>query len=317
VTDHVPQRPTESAKPRRSLAATIFLSPSEPRLRAGWRLLLQVVLQALVLIIAGGLMFSVMLGVFGISPAADGTAGLLVSQVADLIAVTLSIFVARRVLDRRSFASLGLHITRQAGRDFAIGIVTTCLMMGSIFALEWGIGWLRVESFAWQTDSVGAVIRGVLLFTAICLLVGWKEELMSRGYHLQTIASGTSLAWGWIISSAVFGILHLANPHANLLSVAGIILAGMFLGYAYIRTGSLWLSMGLHTGWNFFEGVVFGFPVSGLPFYTLPRISIGGPVLWTGGEFGPEAGLVLIPALVIGFTLIHVYARDRSIASVP
>ena len=189
----------------------------------------------------------------------------------------------------------------------------TCLMMGSIFALEWGFGWLRVESFAWQTESVGAVARGVLLFAAICVLVGWKEELMSRGYHLQTVASGTSLAWGWVLSSAVFGLLHLANPHANLLSVAGIILAGLFLGYAYIRTGSLWLSIGLHTGWNFFEGVVFGFPVSGLSFYTLPRIAVSGPVLWTGGEFGPEAGMVLIPALVIGFVLIFLYAKDRSI----
>jgi membrane protease YdiL (CAAX protease family) len=193
----------------------------------------------------------------------------------------------------------------------------TCLMMGSIFALEWSLGWLHVESFAWQTESIDTVILSVLLYAAICVLVGYKEELMSRGYHLQTIASGTSLAWAWIISSAVFGILHLANPHANLLSVTGIILAGLFLGYAYIRTGSLWLAIGLHTGWNFFEGVVFGFPVSGLPFYTLPRIVVSGPVLWTGGEFGPEAGMVLIPALVIGFVLIFMYAKDRSVTSVP
>jgi hypothetical protein len=267
--------------------------------------------------ILGGLMFSAMLVVFGIAPGVDSAVGLLVSQVADLIALTLSIFIARRFLDRRSFASLGLRTTGHARRDFAIGFAMTCLMMGSIFALESAFGWLRVESFAWQTESVGAVVRGVLLFAAVCVLVGWKEELMSRGYHLQTVASGTSLAWGWIISSAVFGVLHLANPHANLLSVAGIILAGLFLGYAYIRTGSLWLSIGLHTGWNFFEGVVFGFPVSGLSFYTLPRISVTGPVLWTGGEFGPEAGLVLLPALVIGFALIFTYAKGRSITSVP
>lgn len=262
-------------------------------------------------------MFAVGIAVFGISPEVDSAAGLLVSQIADLVAVTVSIFIARRILDRRSFASLGLHMSHDAGRDLAIGIVMTCLMMGSIFALERSLGWLHVESFAWQTESIGTVIRSVLLYAAICVLVGYKEELMSRGYHLQTIASGTSLVWGWIISSAVFGVLHLANPHANLLSVTGIILAGLFLGYAYIRTGSLWLSIGLHTGWNFFEGVVFGFPVSGLPFYTLPRIAVSGPVLWTGGEFGPEAGMVLIPALVIGFVLIFMYAKDRSVTSVP
>jgi len=62
---------------------------------------------------------------------------------------------------------------------------------------------------------------------------------------------------------------------------------------------------------------VFGFPVSGLPFYTLPRISVSGPALWTGGAFGPEAGLLLIPALAIGFVSIFVYAQGRSITTVP
>lgn len=295
----------------------IFLSPSETRLRAGWRLLLQVALQLILLLILGGGIIAMLVVVFAAAPGVDSVAGLLASQAADLIAVTLSIFIARRFLDRRSFASLGLQIPGHAGRDFAFGFAITGIMMGSIFSLEWAFGWLQVESFAWQTESIGAVVRGVLLFTAICLLVGWKEELMSRGYHLQTIAGGTTLTWGWIISSAVFGVLHLANPHANLLSVAGIILAGLLLGYAYLRTGRLWLSIGLHTGWNFFEGVVFGFPVSGLPFYALPRISVSGPVLWTGGAFGPEAGLLLIPALVIGFVSIFVYTRGRSITSLP
>jgi len=311
--DGRPNRP----EPRRSAWAAIFISPSEPRLRAGWRLALQVFLQLLGFMIIGGLMFSVMLAVFGISPRGDSEVTLVVSQAADLIAVTLSIYIARRLLDRRSFTSLGLHVTGQAARDFAVGLAATWLMMALIFALEFNLGWLRVKGFAWQVEPAGNVVRGITLFLVICVLVGWKEELMSRGYHLQTIASGTSLTWGWIVSSAVFGLLHLANPHANVLSVAGIILAGLFLGYAYIRTGSLWLSIGLHTGWNFFEGVVFGFPVSGLPFYTLTRISVSGPALWTGGEFGPEAGLVLIPSLMIGFTLIHLYAKDRRITSVP
>jgi len=132
---------------------------------------------------------------------------------------------------------------------------------------------------------------------------------MSRGYHMQTLGSGLTLTWGWILSSAVFGALHLANPHASFVAAAGILFAGLLLGYAYLRTGQLWLSMGLHTGWNFFEGVVFGFPVSGLPFYHLTRISVNGPVMWTGGEFGPEAGLIVLPAILLGFGLIYLMTR--------
>jgi hypothetical protein len=132
---------------------------------------------------------------------------------------------------------------------------------------------------------------------------------MSRGYHLQTLASGLNTGWGWILSSLAFGMLHLGNPNASWMAAAGIFLAGVFLGYAYIRSGQLWLPIGLHIGWNFFEGVVFGFPVSGLPFYQLPHTLVSGPDLWTGGAFGPEAGLLLIPALAIGSLLVQMYTR--------
>jgi hypothetical protein len=68
----------------------------------------------------------------------------------------------------------------------------------------------------------------------------------------------------------------------------------------------------MHRGWNFFEGVVFGFPVSGLDIYPLTRIQVEGPELWTGGAFGPEAGLIVIPALILGGVLIYFYTLRRT-----
>jgi hypothetical protein len=103
--------------------------------------------------------------------------------------------------------------------------------------------------------------------------------------------------------------LHLGNPNATWVSAAGIFLAGLFLAYGYLTTKQLWLPIGLHIGWNFFEGVVFGFPVSGLDIYRLMRTTISGPDLWTGGAFGPEAGLVLLPGLLLGAALIFAYSR--------
>ncbi|HET6846210.1 MAG TPA: type II CAAX endopeptidase family protein, partial [Anaerolineales bacterium] len=249
---------------RRSRFTTLFLSPTEPRLRAGWRLVLQVILQLALTTCAGVFLIATWRGPLTVDSFSLSGSQILLTAVAELFAITLSVALARHVLDHRSFSSLGVKTDMRAVRDFGVGLAITFIMMGLIFVLEISFGWLDVAALAWQSQAMILVAQNTGLFLIICLIVGWNEELMSRGYHLQTLASGLNLVWAWILSSLVFGVLHLANPHANGMAVAGIILAGLFLGYGFIRTGQLWLSIGLHTGWNFFEGVVFGFPVSGL-----------------------------------------------------
>lgn len=291
-------RPTQE----RSLLERIFISPDAPRLRAGWRLLIQTILFFLfgIIIVAVAVALGLDIG------------SLIFGNVLNFIATTASVYIARRWLDKMSFESLGLKLSQQALVDVLVGIGITVVQMGLIFVAMLGLGWLRFEGFAWEFDPINTVITGVLTFLIGFIFVGWNEELLSRGYHLQTIASGINVFWGVIISSAVFGLLHLANPSASWVSTAGIFFAGIFLAYGYIRTKQLWLPIGLHIGWNFCEGVVFGFPVSGLDVYALTRIEVTGPEIWTGGPFGPEAGLIVLPALVIGAGLIYLYTINRN-----
>jgi membrane protease YdiL (CAAX protease family) len=291
----------------RSILARIFLSPDEPRLRAGWRLLIQTFLLFICMLV-----FGTAIGIVGIFLGQFLDGSFILSQIAEFLAITVSVYLARRLLDRRSFASLGLKLDRHALLDVLAGVGITFVQMGFIYAVMLGLGWLTFEGFAWEVDPITTVITSVITFFIIFILVGWNEELLSRGYHLQTLASGINLFWGVIISSSVFGLLHLSNPHATWICAAGIFFAGVYLAYAYIRTKQLWLSIGLHIGWNFFEGVVFGFPVSGLDIYPLTRINVHGPELWTGGAFGPEAGLIILPSMIIGGILIYLYTLRRA-----
>jgi membrane protease YdiL (CAAX protease family) len=292
--------------PKRNFIAKIFISSDEPRLRAGWRLLLQTLFMIMIAVILQSV-----LGIFYTS-GNNGNLNLFISQIVELVTITGSIYIARRFLDKRSFVSLGLQVNKQAFIDVLIGIAITSVMMGSIYVAEVAAGWLTFDSFAWESDSIPTVMTGVLTFLVVFVFVGWNEELLSRGYHLQTLASGLNVFWGMVISSSLFGLAHLGNPNATWVSAAGIFFAGVFLAYGFLRTGQLWLSIGLHIGWNFFEGVVFGFPVSGLDIYHLIRLQIQGPVIWTGGAFGPEAGLIVLPALGIGAVLIYLYTRART-----
>jgi membrane protease YdiL (CAAX protease family) len=300
----------------RPLLDQIFFSPDEPRLRAGWRL----ALHSLLLILLGAcLSVPLFITLFFFDPALLASypniqpVYLLLAIVVETIVVTASVFLARRYLDKRSIESLGLKLNLQSLFDFLVGIAITLLQMGLIYVLMTQLGWITFEGFAWEVDPVGIVIKNTLLFFLTFILVGWTEELLSRGYHLQTIASGTNLLWGVILSSAVFSFLHLGNAGANWASVTGIFFAGIFFAYAYVCTKQLWLPIGMHIGWNFFEGVVFGFPVSGLNIYPLTRITVQGPEIWTGGVFGPEAGLMVLPALLLGSFLIYLYTVRRTI----
>jgi len=299
----------------RSLPEQIFLSAGESRLRAGWRWLLQtIILLIFIACIAVPLIVILLIldPSFIYSIPQIRPEYMLLATLAEWLVVTLSVFLAVRFIDKRSIESLGLKLNLQALLDILTGLGIAFMQMGLIYALMLGLRWLTFEGFAWEFDPINVVITSVLIFFVVFVFVGWNEELLSRGYHLQTIASGINLFWGVIISSAVFGLLHLGNPSATWVSTMGIFFAGVYLAYGYIRTKQLWLPIGLHIGWNFSEGVVFGFPVSGLDIYALTRIKIHGPEIWTGGAFGPEAGLIVLPSLILGAFLIYLYTMRRA-----
>jgi hypothetical protein len=296
----------ENPTPARSIWTRIFLSPDEPRLRAGWRLSIQTVLLTILIIC-----FAIPIYYLPRLGEANSDVFTLASSVAEFFAITGSIFLVRRFLDRRSFSSLGFELDRWALIDLAVGIAITFLLMGGIYLAMNLSGWIRFEGFAWETDPPGTVLGSGLVILLAFVLVGWNEELLSRGYHLQTIASGTNIYWGVALSSLVFALLHITNPSADWVSTLGIFLAGLFLASGYLGTRQLWLSIGLHIGWNFFEGPAFGFPVSGISSYHFLRITVTGPSYWTGGAFGPEAGLIVFPTLVVGVLLVFVYSHLR------
>lgn len=295
------------AKKSPSLLANIFFSPSERRLRTSWRLLIHFFILLILLtifeIIIG---FIIAVGQTPVSATLQLMLGVLISS----IAITISIYIARVYLDQRTFTSLGLNWNLDALSDLFAGFAISLLIVLVIFLSMWLLGWIRILGFAWQNTST-TWISNLFYYFIFMSFVAWGEELLARGYWLQNLSDGLNLIWGVIISSALFSIFHLTNPGSTWFSAIGIFLAGMFLAYGYLVTRKLWFPIGLHLGWNFFLGPIFGFAVSGLEFEHLVNLSIQGPDLITGGSFGPEAGLIIIPALLIGTSLIFIYSRQQ------
>ena len=202
------------------------------------------------------------------------------------------------------------------------GLALGAFLMLIIFVIELAAGWITITG-TFETRQPDAAFVGALVLPLLTFLsVGFYEELFSRGYQLQNIAEGLSgkaissqvaILVATLLSSAVFGVLHAGNPNASVVSTINLIIAGVFLALGYILTGELAISIGLHITWNFFQGNVFGFPVSGGDYRsaTFMAIQQGGPDVWTGGAFGPEAGLIGLAMIIIGSLLIALWVRWR------
>jgi hypothetical protein len=112
-----------------------------------------------------------------------------------------------------------------------------------------------------------------------------------------------------IVSSLVFAMVHVLNPNVQPLAILSIFFAGLLLATAYWVSRSLWLPIGLHIGWNLTEIHIFGFAGSGLTEPALVRSVVHGPELITGGEFGPEGGILGVVAPLIGIAILVVGYR--------
>ena len=286
----------------------LFWNPNERRLRALWRLILHVLLLGVAGLAAAALLSDVM-----VEPApglANDIAGMALAALT-IVAATL---LAARFLDRRPISDLGLQFTARWWRDLGFGLFLGALLMLIIFLVELALGWVTVEGILFTSQSMPFALA-ILWPLTLFLLVGIYEELLSRGYQLKNMAEGLNfrslgqvrgMLLAWLISSAIFGLLHAVNPNANAISTVNLFLAGLFLGLPFLLTDQLAIPIGIHITWNFFQGNVFGFPVSGTSTNSTTFIAVeqGGPVLWTGGAFGPEAGLLGVAAMIVGSLLI-------------
>lgn len=228
------------------------------------------------------------------------------------LATTLAVLLARRYIDQRTVSSLGLRLDRRAPVDFAAGVALGGVLIALIFVAFDALGFLHLQQTAARPLSSGhdAVLPAFLLLL-IGLFSGWTEELTFRGYLQENLIDGLNLPWGVVLTMILFSLMHLGNPGAGLASTLGILCAGLLLAYGRLRTGQLWLSIGLHAGWNFFLSF-FGFTVSGADdFFHLLHITVHGPALFTGGVFGPEAGILMLPIALIGIGGIALWARAR------
>jgi membrane protease YdiL (CAAX protease family) len=227
-----------------------------------------------------------------------------------LMAVALGFYLAwQRFVERRRPDELAPNrLLPEISLGLAIGIALFALTIALIAAA----GAYYLAGF----NGWSPLARGLLFAVAI----GMFEEIVFRGFLFRVVRDVGNTWIALAVSTAVFGAAHAFNPGATLLSTVAVALeAGLLLGLAYAVTNRLWLPIGLHAGWNFAEGTIFGTQVSGND--AMPAMLNGmlkGPAALTGGSFGPEASYVaLVVCLAASVALaVVVVRRERASRSV-
>ena len=189
---------------------------------------------------------------------------------------------------------------RTLARGTAGGVLWFAAVIGVVAAL----GAYRVEGW-------GSVTSAFALLAAAAAASA-TEEVVFRGVLLRHLEARAGTWVALVVTAVLFGAMHLVNPAATTWGAIAIAIeAGLALGAAYVATRSLWLPVGLHLGWNFAAGGVFGTEVSGNDTATgLLDGATSGPVLLSGGAFGPEASLVAVATgVVLTVVLVRVAYR--------
>ena len=188
-----------------------------------------------------------------------------------------------------------LPMGRLAG-DTAKGLGVGFFYFVAVVGVMYACGCYRIVSFG--TDQPAVLINA--FFCGITTAVG--EEMLFRGVLFRWIDEKWNLVAALVVSSLVFGFMHLGNPGSTWWSSLAIAIeAGLLLGAAYKYSGTLWLPIGIHWAWNFTQGRIFGINVSGGDVgASLIQPEISGPDILTGGAFGAEASII---AVVLGVAL--------------
>ena len=224
---------------------------------------------------------------------------------ATALGTALSVWLMQRFFQGPALLDLGLRRRPNWLQDIAIGLALGPVMFLAILLVLMAAGWATIEV---GTIEMGGLATAFVTF----VFVAFAEEVFARGWVFQVLERGRG-AWVAVLgSAAIFALLHAFNPGFGLTALLGLFLAGLLFAQAYMVTRQLWLPIAMHLSWNFSEGPLFGFPVSGMAGEGLLTVHPTGPEVVTGGPFGPEAGLVVIVGIAIASAALYGLGRWRA-----
>jgi membrane protease YdiL (CAAX protease family) len=294
----------EVAAPKRDLRWVLFGSDG---LRAGWGVLLFFALAIATLVLVGVIMefghvHGPKMDASVMSPAS------VIFQEAVLAGAAVTATLCAGLIERRRLSRLGVGLRGVLPR-FVQGLLAGLAMMTALVGALWGGHAVQIDRIALHDPDA---LRSGLQWALAFLLVAVAEELVFRGYLLQTLARGLNFRWASLITSGLFLAAHLGNPGETTIGLAAAFLFGAVSCLSVWRTGTVWWAMGFHTAWNWTQTFVFGVADSGQ--HAVGALATARPigVAWmSGGATGPEGSALALAAALLTAGVVFLTLRKK------
>lgn len=283
------------------------------QIRSGWKILITFIVFLLFTLVAT-LLVSVIYGIvkvytnkngiqditsYILSIASDKTYIFLIS-LSQCLAMIFSVVLFWKVFEKKPIRYMGLINIKSSYRDLFIGLTFGSISMILVFIILLGTQSVSMVNLFSNPNLSRWIFIDLILF----IFVGINEEMFARGYCMSVLKQTRNKYVIVIVSSLIFSLMHSFNPYMSVLSYINLFLVGILFSYMYIKARNIWLPIGYHVTWNYFQGDIFGFQVSGTEVNGMYNVKAVGNDLITGGSFGPEGGLVVTLIVLLGLVFL-------------
>ena len=240
----------------------------------------------------------------------------LIGMMVGYVATIACYYLIVRVFEKRPAGTMGLPFgtapeRKKAFLSYGRGLGIGLLMMSAVFFLLTLTGQSRVDRIGLDASFVPLFVIYILMW----LPQGASEEIMTRGYMIPRLSARFGRAAAVVISSLYFGLLHSFNNGFSLPALVNLILFAVFAAFLALYSENIWAVCAVHSVWNFAQGNLFGFEVSGTATSSsvlLTTSADGASELLTGGSFGPEGGLFVTAVLLVGIGVLILLSRRKA-----
>lgn len=193
-----------------------------------------------------------------------------------------------RIYERGGISDVGLGWKLGSGRNLSIGLVGGLLSALAVTGLPVLVGMASIS----RAPEGSFSLTSFLFVLCVMIFGAFGEELLFHGYAFQLLMRKLGLFQTLLPVGVLFAAAHANNLSANWMSFFNTFLWGVFLGLCFLRSGDLWLPIGVHLGWNWALPLL-GANVSGFKMATTGLVMNWHVAsIWSGGDYGPEAGIL-------------------------